>query len=688
MKWFTDTPDLDVDGFKHIGNKKIRLYGGGGGGKTTSYSTNLPEFARPFYQELLTQTGKSIFERDAEGNVTGVKKFNPYQGERIAGFTDAEQAVRQQMLGLETPEQFAQATQGLAGLQADSAAAAGAGIAQAFGYQPGQFNSGYQARDYGGANISSRDVMMPSLQDYQMSGVAGISPSALQNYSMRAAQSTYDPRLEQLRMEQIRDVQAPSLQQFAMQGAQTNYRPDLEQYQMTAPEDVAVAERATTESITEPGALEKFMSPYQQAVTDAQIREAQRQAAIQKKGAAMGAIQRGTFGGARQALLQSEQDRNTQQLLADIQARGSQAGYEAGVKGFESEQARKSAAQQINIENQMRAALANQQAGLTTGQANLQALLGVQQLGTETNLQTQLANLSNEQQSRVQNLASQLQTQGLSADQSLRAALANQQTQFNVGQQNLQSALATQQLQTQTGREMALANMNAQQQANVQNLAAQLQTQGLSAEQAMQAAIQNQQAALTTGQQNLQARLQTQQLNTEASLRAQQANQQASLDAQRIQEQARQFGLNLSEESAYRMAQTNLEEQRLRESAAQYQAGLGKDIGLASMGYNLEASKGLGALATAEQRAELERLAAQGDVAAQERLMEQQQLDLDYQQAMEARDYERSLLEYYSNILRGNAGALGSTQVQYAQQPGIAQQLAGLGIAGLGAYMR
>jgi hypothetical protein len=34
---------------------------GGGGGKqeTTSYSTNLPEYAKPFYEELLKQSGKS-----------------------------------------------------------------------------------------------------------------------------------------------------------------------------------------------------------------------------------------------------------------------------------------------------------------------------------------------------------------------------------------------------------------------------------------------------------------------------------------------------------------------------------------------------------------------------------------------------------------------------------------------------
>ena len=60
--------------------------GGGGGGNTTqtSYSTNLPEYAKPFYEELLKQTGKQIYTTDAAGAVTGVKGMPTYTGERIA----------------------------------------------------------------------------------------------------------------------------------------------------------------------------------------------------------------------------------------------------------------------------------------------------------------------------------------------------------------------------------------------------------------------------------------------------------------------------------------------------------------------------------------------------------------------------------------------------------------------------
>ena len=54
--------------------------GGGGNSTQTSYSTNLPEYAKPFYEELLKQTGKQVYQTDSSGNVTGVKEYTPYTG--------------------------------------------------------------------------------------------------------------------------------------------------------------------------------------------------------------------------------------------------------------------------------------------------------------------------------------------------------------------------------------------------------------------------------------------------------------------------------------------------------------------------------------------------------------------------------------------------------------------------------
>ena len=84
--------------------------------------------------------------------------------------------------------------------------------------------------------------------------------------------------------------------------------------------------------------------------------------------------------------------------------------------------------------------------------------------------------------------------------------------------------------------------------------------------------------------------------------------------------------------------------------------------------------------------ANLERLKAQAATAGQQQALDQEIANLAYQQFKEEEDYERQLLEYQSNILRGTAGALGSTQVQYAPRPSLASQVGGLGIAGLGLY--
>jgi hypothetical protein len=57
------------------------MSGGGGGGPSTTtgttYSSNLPEYAKPYYEELLKQTGKQVYTTDSDGVATGVQGFNP-----------------------------------------------------------------------------------------------------------------------------------------------------------------------------------------------------------------------------------------------------------------------------------------------------------------------------------------------------------------------------------------------------------------------------------------------------------------------------------------------------------------------------------------------------------------------------------------------------------------------------------
>jgi hypothetical protein len=359
FNWVTDL----VDSFTFYGGGK----GGGGGGgpqTQTSYSTNLPEYAKPYYEELLKQTGKQVYRTDASGNVIGVKEFTPYTGERIAGFTPGQETVQREVAGMGTPGGFGTAASGLGMGTGLGFGAAGAGLGQAFGYSPTAISGG-----------------------------------------------TFDPY-----------------------------------------------------------AAAYYSSPYQTGVTDIAVREARRQGDIERSRGAMGAIGRGTFGGARQSLMQSEQDRNLAQNIGDIRARGAQSGYENAQKMFEADQARR-----------------------------------------------------------------------------MQAAQLGQQGQ-------------------------------------------------------------------------------------------------------------------------------------------QFAAGLGKDIGLAGLQAGMEGAAKTGALAATEQASDLERLKAQAASAAEPQAMEQERLNQQYQQFMDQQNYQKSQLEYLSNILRGNAAALGTTQTMYAPAPSLASQLGGMGLAGLGLY--
>jgi len=159
----------------------------------------------------------------------------------------------------------------------------------------------------------------------------------------------------------------------------------------------------TTGQFTAPGTAAAYMSPYQQQVTDIATREAQRQAQIQRASQAMGAIGRGTFGGGRQALIQGETDRATQQLLADIQAKGGQAAFEQAQQAFQADQARALQAQQANVQyglqaaqanqaTQMQSQIQNQQTSLDAAKSNQQALLQAGQYDQAAQLQAQIQN--------------------------------------------------------------------------------------------------------------------------------------------------------------------------------------------------------------------------------------------------------------------------------------------------------
>ena len=84
--------------------------------------------------------------------------------------------------------------------------------------------------------------------------------------------------------------------------------------------------------------IEEYMSPYQQAVTDIEKREATKQYQTQVvPQLAAQAAQNQAFGGSRQAILEGMAADTQQRLLGDIQAKGSAQGYTDAINRLESD---------------------------------------------------------------------------------------------------------------------------------------------------------------------------------------------------------------------------------------------------------------------------------------------------------------------------------------------------------------
>ena len=125
---------------------------------------------------------------------------------------------------------------------------------------------------------------------------------------------------------------------------------------------------------------DQYMSPYIQSVIQNQQRDAARQSAIQGTQQQAQATQAGAFGGARDAIMRAERERNLGIQQGDIQAAGLQNAYTNAQNQFNADTSRGL---------QGYAALGSQGQNLygqTTGNLNLQNALGTQQQQQVQNL--------------------------------------------------------------------------------------------------------------------------------------------------------------------------------------------------------------------------------------------------------------------------------------------------------------
>ena len=108
---------IGIGVLKHPGYNKGK--GGGGGGSaapttSTSYSTNVPEYARPYVENMLNAAQAQIYTPDMKG-------FNPYMPystnptDYIAGFSPMQEQAFTSAAGMRVPGQYGMATTGTLG---------------------------------------------------------------------------------------------------------------------------------------------------------------------------------------------------------------------------------------------------------------------------------------------------------------------------------------------------------------------------------------------------------------------------------------------------------------------------------------------------------------------------------------------------------------------------------------------
>jgi hypothetical protein len=318
------------------------MSGGGGPSSTTVTNSNIPEYLRPQVEALLGGATKELFQtKEIPGainpetgvagpstfEIVGTKPFTPYSADAkdyVAGFSPLQQQVQYNAANLQMPGQFNQAT-GLAG-------AAGQGglesAQQALGYGNAGFQSGQLGQQLGiaggqrfgemGSNYGQLGAQtgMQGGQYYGAQGAGyGAQAAGLAGQAQDYGQGAADIGQMGLRAEQYgRDVSGQA-ENYARQAAN--------------------AQQQYTAQMTNPAAMQQFMSPYQQSVTDIQIDAARRQADISRAQRGSQAARAGAFGGARQAIENAEAERALQSQLSAIQAQGSQSAYDKAVQSMQ-----------------------------------------------------------------------------------------------------------------------------------------------------------------------------------------------------------------------------------------------------------------------------------------------------------------------------------------------------------------
>jgi len=249
--------------------------GGGGGGPQTSttYSSNVPEYARPYVENMLQSAQAQIYNDD----MTSFRPYQPYStdvNDYFAGFSPLQQSAQQAAYYMQAPQQFQTGT-GLAG----AAGMGGLSAAEQSGLL-GQQALGYGATgaEYGG--LGAEQALARAQQTAQQAGLYGGLGAGYGGRGVEAAEQGFG------------------------------------------------AGEAFARQATSPEATAAYMSPYMQNVVDYQKSQALRDYNIGQQLRKAQAVGKGAFGGSRQAIAEAEAERALGSQLQGIAATGSQKAFE------------------------------------------------------------------------------------------------------------------------------------------------------------------------------------------------------------------------------------------------------------------------------------------------------------------------------------------------------------------------
>jgi hypothetical protein len=590
----------------------MTLEGGGGGQTSTSYSTNVPEFAEPYYHNIMARAGdasKQEYTPYQMGSTFGTKYGDIREDQ--AGYAD-QKALYDKQAAYTEDQRIAAEKKGEAFVTRGQYATEGKTFAdddarRAYvGEQTADRIAAYRPEEIAAyadmANLQTpgqfdeADILHDSIEQSLKTnvfggGVAGKGNTYASSYT---APGSYTPeQIAGLKESgytdaEIKSMTSPLTNAYGGDGLdadkQYNYTDDDIEHtysQSTVGRGVAQYTPAQVASLKAAGYSEsdlgiketgytarqlvggdfdadaraQYTPEYHQGVTDIALREAKAADENRQNELLAQSSMAGAFGGDRQGILEAEQARNYQQLRTDIQTRGDQQAYEAATQQFAADRAARLEAQQLTE--------------------------GFRQKAAELDLESRKF---------------------------------DQTAQQGMGQMDIQAAIA--------------------------NEAAKQASQKLSLDQ------------YQAEQSNLQAK---QRFDAEAFAQMQQAGQQAAslgLDASKLSEQSAQYGAD----NYLKMAAAN--------------AALAKD------------KSGLGAL---QQQTDLSRLGAQASAGAAMRAAEQQKYDLLQTDFAGERDYEQQQIAYMNAILRGLNLPTSTQQVSTGPTGNALSQVAGGGLAALGA---